>query len=226
MMPGRMAVVFPAMQGAVKVKRAFLVLTAVAALARPAAAEIEPGLKVGINSAKVSLASGDDEGFTGRTGPVAGGSLYFRGERFGLQAEALYTVKGFAVEETSDGTSGNVEIRWLEVPVLLRAELMSEGSVRPYVVAGPTIAFKIDSKLTIEQDGVSVNLSELEGEDLDESISSTDVGAAAGVGVQAKVGGLAIEVEGRYTLGFSNLDKDDNDTIKSRTATLSVGVRF
>jgi len=202
-------------------------------LASPTWAAIEPGLKLGINSATVSANDDEDDVVERMTGWSAGGSLLMPGRRVGLQAELLYAQKGFDIHaDAASGidASGTLEVRYLEVPLLLRAELAPTNKVRPYLLAGPALAFKLDTGLSVEANTLAVT--EADREEVDRNVKSTDVGLAVAAGVRPTIGRIGLEVEARYTHGLSNIDKsvadpgDEPSTARNRVFTFSVGARF
>lgn len=183
-------------------KRAGWTILAATVLVSPATAAIAPGLKVGYNSAAIRTdfdfeRSGGELQKAG--GRMAGASVRVGGARFALQPELLYTQKGYRIDET--GSSGTLDIRYVEVPVLARVELAPSARMRPYLVAGPALAFRLATKLVVETAGQKFEVTEVGGRDLDEDVSPTDFGAAAGAGVALSLGGIAVELEAAIRAG-------------------------
>jgi hypothetical protein len=80
------------------------------------------------------------------------------------------------------------------------------------------MGFKVSAKATAEFDGQN------ESEDIDEFVESFDFGIVFGAGFET--GNFVLD--GRYTWGLSNINKDDTDptNVKHRVISLMAGVRF
>ncbi|HWP85402.1 MAG TPA: porin family protein [Terriglobia bacterium] len=128
-----------------------------------------------------------------------------------FQPEILYSMKG------GNGTADDSKIKFnvVEIPLLLRADAMSENRVHPFVTIGPAVSFRTSAKLEAP-DGTE--------EDLKDETNAADVGMIFG-------GGLAIgpaTIEARYDLGLRNLNADPSEdvTVKSRTFSIFFGIGF
>lgn len=150
-----------------------------------------------------------------RTGFIGGGFVTF-GEPFAVQAEVLYTQKGTKAEEL--GVDVEVAIDQIEIPVLARYTF-GTGTTRGYVFGGPSFDFKVDAKLKASFEG------EDEEEDIDEDVETFEFAIVVGGGVEFG----HFLVEGRFSLGLTDLVKDDEDfdeSIRNRTFAILGGVRF
>lgn len=145
---------------------------------------------------------------------------------FALQAEMLYTVKGWKSDGRLTDPAGNFigiystvwSWSYLEVPVLMRVSLPLTGPVRPYAIAGPTFSFTVDG--TIDP-GAG-----LPKDSIRDRMKALDFGVAGGVGVELPAGLYRVGLEARYTTGLTDLyDVAGNlDTINSVfTFALAVG---
>ena len=111
------------------------------------------------------------------------------------------------------------------VPMLLRAGATT-GRIRPYVLAGPQLAFKTRAV------AVSDVVGERSEEALtDDDVKSVDVALNAGGGIELPAGRTSLFVEAVYSRGLRNLavlqaGDDSSVSVKSRTVLFSVGVRF
>ena len=147
-----------------------------------------------------------------KAGVVGGVSFRFPlADNLFLQPEALLSMKGFK----EPGDSNSITIYYLEMPVLATLRIPTEGSVTPFVSAGPALALKLKA---------SVNGNNRQ-EDIDGFVKGSDFGIVFGVGID--VGRFS--VEGRYTHGLANTsnDPDDSDfSAKNRTFAILAGVTF
>jgi hypothetical protein len=133
----------------------------------PAAADtkIALGPKLGINAAtmtgeELEAAPGSiwDPGYMpgGMIGVFA--SFAFT-DKWAIQPEVLYSQKGSDYKEvaplgstgdTTRTTTANIELMYVEVPVLLTYTLPRSGRFQPFFYAGPVIAFNVSSSFKVD----------------------------------------------------------------------------
>lgn len=192
------------------------------------AGTLELGLKVGAN---YSNFTGDFHDFADtkfRTGFVGGGILAFAfSPALAVQTEGLFTVKGADLgnvqEMDQNGVptgrtfSATVDLRYIEVPVLLRGTLLP-GPVSPYLYVGPTFGFNLDGRFNTDLPGLSQDLKD---------IKPVDYGVAAGGGVRLQVAGMHLLGDLRYTRGLADVyDIPGNLESINSCWTLSAGLIF
>ena len=89
------------------------------------------------------------------------------------------------------------------------------GDTKPYVMAGPTFGYLLSAK----QDET----------DIKDDVKSIDFGLTFGGGVSLPMGNNTVFVEGRYTLGLSDINDDsgpDADKIKTKGIQIMAGITF
>ena len=130
----------------------------------------------------------------------------------GLQAEGLYAMKGARV--AFQGVDASLNLDYAEVPVLVRVRFAH----RYYAAGGPSMAFALRARSRTSFGGVTEEI------DVMDQVKRFDFGVAMGGGVE--FGRLV--VDGRYTLGFTDIDKDKTDasTTKNRAISITAGFRF
>jgi opacity protein-like surface antigen len=221
-------------------KSLFTIAFAFAAFMVSAQVQISVGPRVGVNLAKWSVDGEVEEeigDISNRTGFVAGAVAEFRfNDNFAVQPEINFLQKGFKSEfAISDSILGdfssetNVVMNYLEVPVLAKVG-KSFGTTRVDLLAGPSFGYamngKVKSKFTI-----GGNTEEGE-EDIDfeeDEISRFDLGLQVGAAVTFNLGSANLFIDGRYALGFSNLNDspdDEESNAYNRGIVLSAGVLF
>ena len=184
------------------------------------AQEVSGGVKAGVSFSTFSQDSSDEDDLDNRTGVVAGGFVtWTMTEHFGVQLEGLYTQKGAAFNQM--GVSGTTKLDYFEVPMLFMWTTAPPGAGRTtfQFFGGPAAAFKVSSKGSGSFQGESVDV------DIpDEDISRVDLGAVIGAGVAFG----RFTVDGRYTIGQTNLNSNDDDPAKVKNRALAVlaGFRF
>jgi len=167
-------------------------------LAIPAQAQVEIGVIGSVNFATISGEDSAGEAIVSdrRTLYGLGGVLDVRlNERWSLRTEPMYLQKG---AQNVDGDNVSFKGEYLEVPLFLKLSLGS-GSARPYVMAGPSIGFRLSSELSVEDEGISGTF------DADEVTESVDFGVDFGAGLSLRLNGVSFFVEGRYDLGVADV---------------------
>lgn len=200
--------------------RVLLVFAALLLIA-PAWAWAQPvtaGVKAGVVFADLTNfedALEDATSTSMRTGFTGGGFITF-GDPFAVQAEVLYTQKGTKADES--GLEVEVDIDQIEIPVLARYTF-GTGTTRGYVFGGPSFDFKVEAKVKASFEG------EEEEEDIGDDVESFEFAIVFGGGVEFG----HFLVEGRVSLGLTDLVKDDDEfdeSIRNRTFAIMGGVRF
>lgn len=183
------------------------VLAATALLALPAMlpAQSSIGIKGGLTFATLSNKSPD---WDTRSGFAAGLAFDLRSGPVGIQPEILYVQKGVSFDGSP--TEGGPKLDYLEIPVLLKFTVPTEG-IQPFIYGGPSFGLRLSCKVAeITCD--------------DDEVKSTDFGAALGAGI--RVGGdKGLTIEGRYTWGMRDLG-DFNSGVDSKTRTFMVLLGF
>lgn len=195
-----------------------------------AAGPVTFGLKAGIVVANVAPRDiGGVAELERKLGPGGGGfATWELNDRFALRGELLYVSKGLSLGESdltnNSGTQvGTIEALWvtdyLEIPLLARVAWPASGSVRPALVLGPAIAFKLRER--------QVTTGALNESFKTDGFASTDVGLAAGAEVRVRSGPGWSLIEARYTLGLNNVADDFyGRQAKNRALTFMAGYAF
>jgi len=165
-----------------------------------AQAQIEVGLKAGANFA--SLTGDDFDSWDGKTGLHVGAYLILQFmEALGLQAELLYS--GVGAKFSSSGSSSELKLDYLTLPVLLRLHLIAGL----HALAGLQIGFLLSAK-----DGDF---------DIKDDLSSTDFSLVFGLAYQI----LRFNIFARYVLGLSEID-DSEFSSDAKNGVFQLGVAF
>ncbi len=206
-------------------------------IALPARAQVKIGVMGGANLANLNGndVDGSELDFSSRTLFGVGGVLDIGlSENISLRFTPMYLQKGGEVTFTEPGLGEETfayKMGYLEVPALLKIDL-GKSSVRPYLMAGPTLGFNLSSKLNYSASAIGV---ETDAKDITES---TDLGLTFGAGVSLPAGASAIFVEGRYALGLADVAKEGAITlmgeelvagdaeVKTRGLQLMTGISF
>jgi Outer membrane protein beta-barrel domain len=184
-----------------------------------AAQDVSGGVKGGVNFANIVI-DGDaaDLNLETRVGLVVGGFVTWPvTPRFDIQPEALVSMKGASFDEF--GVEADIELTYLEFPILFRygSPISSGSSLK--VFAGPSLAFKLNADATGEFLGTSSD------QGIDDEVEGFDFGLVIGAGIEAG----RLTFDGRYTWGLSNINSDpaqDEVDVKNRVFSLLIGFRF
>ena len=192
-----------------------LVVFCAAASAR--AQGLEKGVRGGITYAKTS-ASGEGEaaGLDWQIRGVFGGFVTWRFMSWlELQPEVLYVMKGARSEDIVDT---KLLLDYLEVPLLARVTRGRAGGTRYYLAGGPSVGYLLRGKTRADFGG------SIEEIDIKDELEPVDVGLVITGGVEFG----SIVVDGRYTHGLSNIDKESSEgqEVRNRAVSVTVGIRF
>lgn len=195
------------------------ILVAVTALiATPTFAQtVSGGFKIGANFSKIDIEDDEefDEEYDYKTGLVIGGFADFPiTDLFSFQPEFLYSQKGGKLDLEEFGEEGEFEVKLdqIQIPLLFKANFAG-AAVRPYVVFGPGLGFKINAETDDPIFGE---------EDISDDVETVEFSGIIGAGLQFGRG----MVEFRYDHGFNDLDKDDLAEAKLRTFSVLFGIGF
>ena len=196
-------------------KRAVILLALLVAFAAPAAAQSGTvfGAKVGINFATLNVDSDAGVDTSNKTGLMAG---VFMGipvnSRFSFQPEVLYSQQGAELEDEF-GNEGTLKFDYINVPLLANINLSTGPNAFSFLV-GPQIGFRTGAKASADD----------EDTDLKDETESTDFGLVLGVAATMR----NFVIDARYTHGLRNINADDSEDedLKNRVFTVSVGLKF
>lgn len=168
------------------------------------------GVKGGVNFATVT---GDDiDSPDSRTSFHVGAVVEFPlSDMFSIQAEALYSGKGFDFDfEGPEGDNAELQLDYIDVPILAKVYITEGLSIE----AGPQISFLVNEEVDINPNSDSGDA------DMDEA-ESIDFGLAAGLTFQTNMG---IFATGRYNIGLTDIYSDTD--VKHSVFQIGLGYKF
>lgn len=148
---------------------------------------------------------------------------------FGLQLEGQYIQRGggFDLEGTNLLDIGSLDMEvgfnlsYIEFPLLVRYKGSPTAKVRPVLLGGPVVGFKVGSTMELSANGQSSS------QDLPGGVNSMTFGLLAGAGLAIDVGQTtALVIQGRYYLGLSEPIDDADFSTKSGDIGFFVGLEF
>ncbi len=205
-------------------KKSFVVVLAalcVAALV-PQALQAGVGLKGGLSLSKFQLTSTEPPDFAfGNLRYFVGGlSLGLNLGIVSIQPEVLYTRMGARYAVDPDFLEYRFD--YIQVPVMLRINVIPAGPVRPFICGGGYGSYLIKATGVMESGGVR------DEQDLADTFQKYDYGVVGGAGLAFHLPGITLTAEGRYNLGLMNILKDPSvgESVKNRSIMALVGIGF
>lgn len=180
------------------------------------------GIKGGLSLSKFAITPADTFPFPieNLTGPVGGVFFNMGLGPLSFQMEALYARMG--MKGSYEGATIEYRLDYIQVPLLLKVHVIPAGPVRPIVYAGGYGSYMLNAK------GVMTSGEGSDSADLDDMFQKYDYGVIGGAGLEFKLPGLMLSVEGRYNLGLANIIKEagEGESGKNRSIMVLVGVGF
>jgi hypothetical protein len=168
--------------------------------------------------------------FTGETadglesGGLPGAGLFatYRLSPFmALQPELLYTRKSVGMlrmRTSPPAASVDVNLNYLEFPVLLKFSLPQQQHTTPILLAGPYVSRRLTGSIE-DANGI------FEKRESDDLIRRFDYGVVVGTGLESYIGRRHINFDARYSLGLTHLlDTSDERDLYNRGFTMSIGL--
>lgn len=137
-----------------------------------------------------------------------------------IQPEVLYVRMGGKIEILEDSLEERLE--YIQVPVLLKLNVIPAGPLRPFIYAGGYGAYLLKANEVTSIDGATDKL------DVTENYEKYDYGVIGGAGLTFKLPGISVSVEGRYNYGLKNIKAlpGEGESIKNRSMMVLVGLGF
>ncbi len=201
--------------------RPFPALLLITALASPLAAQKSSfGVVGGFVSSNATLDPNTLPNKSSRSGFAIGvTAIADLGGGFKLAPEALYVEKGASFGQ--DSLAARAKLTYIEIPVNFRYAFGNRGMIHPFLLAGPTISFNLDCKVSVTN-GTATTSVDCDSGNPNGAINSTDIGMMFGGGIA----GSRLSASVRYEIGFSNVSKDDTQKVHNRALFVMAGISF
>ncbi len=146
------------------------------------------------------------------------------GEIVSFQPEILYAQRGGTTKPDNEPDGATLAIDYLQVPILIKAQIPVAETVFPFFYAGPYGAFELNNEFTAT--GFNGVLSFTD----DADVNDFDYGVVVGAGIDFQVNSLFIGIDARYDVGMTevwNFNGNSQD-YKNRAFTIfgSLGINL
>ena len=171
------------------------------------AQHVNIGIKAGLNLYNIKY--NNDIKYDTKAGLHAGllGHIHVT-KNFAVQPELLFSAQG--AKYTTAGVDTKLNLNYLNIPVLL--QYMFDNGFR--FEAGPQVGLLLTAKA---DNGTTKT-------DIKSDLKPVDVGLALGLGYIHVPSGFGVDA--RYNLGLSNINDDDNSTVKANNRGFQLGVFY
>lgn len=187
-------------------------------------AQIAIGPKAG--ATVTTLAGSDAQNVNAKLGYLGGVFVNLQAAPwFTVQPEVIVSQKGATY--TRDNTKTELNLHYIEVPVLAKIRIPIDKVFYPHVLAGPNVAFNTDARY-VSTDSQSGTVVQGDGD----NFRKADVGAVVGAGLDIQSKRVFFTVDGRYGYAFNYLEngRDNSPQLRIRNAgwtfSLGVGIRL
>lgn len=172
-----------------------LALFLILLISAPVFAQHNLGFIGGLNFADLDLPGRPAEG---RTLFGFGGTYdYDFSDNFALHIEGLFLQKGGVIDMPGPGPDVKLRSGFFELPIFFKASLGDD--IRPYIIMGSSFGLLLTSSVEAEIEGETYSAG-IQG-----ITSGLDLGFAAGVGVDYRLGEKKIFIQGRYTYSSNQM---------------------
>lgn len=197
-------------------------LLLVASVSNARAQRVEFGAKLGPGFATLAADPDDETGDYDRRIAAAGGAFLVLplAPRVGVQIEGLYSPKGAKLFAEDLNLTSTLLLNYWDFPVLAR---VNPGSPAFHIFAGPYVGVRVSAKRQLS--AAASGITSGQREDMSAEVERFDWGMVAGAGIQR---GRRFVIDGRYSWGLADVNRDTSTGIRFRTRALTVlaGVRF
>jgi len=159
-----------------------------------------------------------------RVGLKAG--LYLRiplAGMFSLEPEVFYAQNGVRIESpTGSLETLDVDLGYVEVPVLLRLDIAGKSPVHPILLAGGSGAYRVQCKLGASSSASTISQDCNANGESQDPFKKSDYSVIGGAGLAAQLGGVTASLQLRVSQGLSNIATDETTASKPKNRALSV----
>lgn len=209
------------------------------AVAQAGEVELQAGMKAGLNFSNSTGADADKD--QSITGVIGGGFVSINVNKWiSLQPELLFSQKGSKVEGRQEFNAGEADsviydgtltnrLPYVEVPVLLKLNIVNESDFTPSIYAGPSFGLRASPTQSFEgtyTDSTGTRPYESKVT-LSNLIKGSDVGLVIGGSLSVESGGGLVLIDVRYTKGLNSYHVAETELeLKNSVISVMIGLLF
>ena len=115
-----------------------------------------------------------------------------------------HACRGATTTTENDPNGVTLGVDYLQVPILLKVQIPTDGKIFPFVYVGPYGAFELNNDFSASAfDGILTINDEAD-------VNDFDYGAAVGAGMDFQIDNLFIGFDARYDIGMSKILEIDS----------------
>ena len=146
---------------------------------------------------------------------------------FSLEPEVFYAQNGITFD-SSAGSAGSIDVDlgYVEVPVLLRIDVKRKSHVHPFLLGGASGAYRVQCKLSASSSTSTLPKDCGATGGADDPFKKSDYSAVGGAGLVAQLGGISASLQLRLSQGITTVVSSETGTAKPKNRALSVLLGF
>jgi hypothetical protein len=213
--------------------RAAALVVCLLAGVRAAAAQERAAVGAEVGYSRADLVGANSDLVESRQGAITGVYLHLPiNSVVSVRPEVLFSLRGgraqTLIEGGSDVAEVDIELAYLELPVLARLTLPG-GRFRPVVFGGPSVALQIgcDFLFTVQMRSFRLTCGETADTTVREvsGVREWDFGWIAGAAVEMHLPRTTLALQGRYSAGFRSVLQGPVD-LRNRGVAILFGLTF
>jgi len=140
-----------------------------------------------------------------------------------LQPELHYAQSGVRIESAAGNVASfDVDLGYVEVPVLLRLDVGGSSAIHPMLLVGASGARRVQCNFSLTTASTSIEQQcDADGATADE-LKKSDYSVVGGAGLAGNLGGRTISLQLRYSLGLASIASENTDGVKPKNRALAV----
>ncbi len=158
------------------------------------------------------------------------------GSGFYFAPELNYAQKGFKVQESTSldvfgltlpiGAEATTRFHYIDMPLILKYKL-SEGSVQPYIKAGPTIGYALSGTVTTRLNSfIDIKIAEIDLNPQGDLYNAFEIGGVVGAGLEFPTANGKFNIDASFSHGFTDVLDEPVIDLRVRNRAFGVGIGY
>lgn len=146
---------------------------------------------------------------------------------FSLEPELLYAQNGVTYTTTAGASeSFDVNLGYIEVPVLLRVDMLPKSHIHPILMAGGSGARRVQCKFDAASGASTIKEDCNANGESEDPVKKSDYSVIGAAGLAGNLGGISASLQLRFSQGLSSISTDETDATKPKNRAMSVLLGF